>query len=64
MAVTLVDFAQQPDVTLTGEEWSSDVANISGINLYAVITVSPTGDVNYSLATNTRTYRCVIPIVV
>ena len=63
-ALQLAAFAQQPDVVLSGEEWSSDIANISGVNLYAVVTVSPTGDVNYSLGTTTKQYRCVIPIVV
>jgi hypothetical protein len=63
-ALELAAFAQQPDVTLGNEEWSSDIANISGVNLYAVITVSPTGDVSYSLASNTKKYRCVIPLVV
>ena len=28
------------------------------------ITVSPTGEVNFALSTNTRNYRCVIPLVV
>jgi hypothetical protein len=63
-ALQLATFAQQPDINLEGEEWSGDIANISGVNFYAVITVSPTGAVDFSLSTNTRNYRCVIPIVV
>jgi len=63
-ALQLAAFAQQPGISLLADEWSSDIGNISGVNLYAVITVSPVGDVNYTLATNTRQYRCVIPLLV
>jgi hypothetical protein len=63
-ALQLAAFSQQPDIKLEGEEWSGDIANISGVNFYAVITVSPSGAVNFSLSTNTKNYRCVIPIVV
>jgi hypothetical protein len=67
-ALELAAFAQQPDVKLGNEsgseEWSSDVSNVSGPNAYAVVTVSETATVNYTLGTNTRVYRCVIPIVV
>lgn len=62
-ALQLAAFAQQPDVVLGGEEWSSDITNVSGLNLYAVVTVTTAGDVNYSLGTNMKQYRCVIPIV-
>jgi hypothetical protein len=63
-ALELAAFAQQPDITLSSEEWSSDITNVSGLNVYGVVTVSSTGGVNFSLSSNTRTYRCVIPIVV
>jgi hypothetical protein len=63
-ALQLAAFAQQPDVTLKGEEWSQDLANVSGLDSYSVITVTSNGAINYSLPINTRTYRCVIPLVV
>ena len=63
-ALELAAFAQQPDITLSSDEWAGDIPAVSGINLYAVVTVSPTGAIGYSLSTDTRTYRCVIPIVV
>jgi hypothetical protein len=63
-ALELAAFAQQPDVVLSGEEWSSDITNVSGLNVYGVVTVSSTSALNFTLGTNLRTYRCVIPIVV
>lgn len=63
-ALELAAFAQQPDVEMKSEEWSSDITNASGLNVYGVVTVSPTGGIDFTLSSNTRTYRCVIPIVV
>jgi hypothetical protein len=63
-ALQLAAFGQQPDITLKSEEWSSDITNVSGLNVYGVVTVSATSGVNFSLSSNTRQYRCVIPIVV
>jgi hypothetical protein len=63
-ALQLAAFSQQPDIALKSDEWSGDVANVSGVNFYAVVTVTPNGSIDFSLSTNTRQYRCVIPIVV
>jgi hypothetical protein len=63
-ALQLAAFAQQPDIKVESEEWSSDVTNVSGLNVYGVVTVSTVGALNFSLGTNTRPYRCVIPLVV
>jgi hypothetical protein len=64
-ALQLAAFAQEPGVQLaTGDEWSGDVTNVSGLNGYAVVTVSPVGGVNFAVSTATRKYRCVIPLVV
>jgi hypothetical protein len=63
-ALQLAAFAQQPDIKLETEEWSSDITNVSGLNVYGVVTVSDTSGVNFSNGTNARQYRCVIPIVV
>ncbi len=39
-ALQLAAFSQQPDVALKGEEWSGDITNVSGENVYGVVTVS------------------------
>jgi hypothetical protein len=63
-ALSLVAFSQQPGVTLaTGDEWSGDLTNISGADLYAVITVSPSGVVSSALSTATKRFRCVFPLL-
>lgn len=64
-ALQLAAFAQEPGVQLSvGDEWSGDVANVSGPNLYGVTYVTPTGEIGSSLGTATKHYRCVIPLVV
>jgi len=63
-ALALVAFSQQPGVTLAaGDEWSGDVTNVSGVDLYAVITVSSSAEVSSALSTATKKFRCVIPLV-
>ena len=63
-ALSLVAYSQRPGVTLaTGDEWASDVASFTAQNAYSVATVTPTGEVGASLSTNTRKFRCVIPLV-
>ncbi len=43
-ALQLAAFAQQPSVSLNkGDEWSSDVTNVSGLDVYGVATVSEYG---------------------
>jgi hypothetical protein len=63
-ALQLAAFAQQPDVSLSGDEWASDIPVFSGPGAYGVITVSPTGVINSAASTATKTYRCVIPLLV
>jgi hypothetical protein len=63
-ALSLAAFSQQPGVAMAvGDEWSGDVTNVSGPNLHAVVTVSPTAVVSSDLATNNKRFRCVIPLV-
>jgi hypothetical protein len=60
----LAAFAQQPGVKLdSGDEWSSDITNASGENLYDVITVSASSEVNPILSSSTKKYRCVFQLV-
>lgn len=63
-ALQLAAFAQQSGVTLdAGDEWSSDITNVSGENLFGVITVSAGSDISSTLSSVTKKYRCVIPLV-
>jgi hypothetical protein len=60
----LAAFSQQPGVTLaSGDEWSGNVTNVSGPNLYAVVTVSSSGSVGSEVATQAKKFRCVIPLI-
>lgn len=63
-ALQLAAFSQQPGVTLAGgDEWSGEIPVVSGPDLYAVVTVSAAGTVSSSARTNTKQFRCVIPLV-
>ncbi|HEU5143411.1 MAG TPA: hypothetical protein VFU04_09670 [Solirubrobacterales bacterium] len=63
-ALALAAFAKQPGVILhEGGEWSGDVTNVSGLDVFGVVTASPAGGVDSALSTATRRYRCVIPLV-
>jgi hypothetical protein len=63
-ALSLVAFSQRPGVTLAeGDEWSGDLTNVSGVDLYAVITVSPSSEVGSALSTAAKNFRCVIPLL-
>ena len=63
-ALSLVAFSQQPGVALAeGDEWSGDLTNVSGVDLYAAITVSDSGEVSSALSTATKKFRCVIPLL-
>lgn len=57
-------FAQKPGVILDkNDEWSGDITNMSGVDVYAVVTVSAAGNLNFTASTNTRKFRCVIPLL-
>jgi hypothetical protein len=63
-ALALAAFSQQPGIALApGDEWTGDLANASGLDAYAVFTVSSAGQLNYVASTATKKYRCVIPLV-
>ncbi|HET9154933.1 MAG TPA: hypothetical protein VFN85_12565 [Solirubrobacterales bacterium] len=60
----LAAFSQQPDIALAGgDEWTGDIPVVSGSNVYAVTTVSASGAINSSPASNTKSFRCVIPLL-
>jgi hypothetical protein len=63
-AFSLAAFSQQPGITVAAEgEWSNTLATYTGVNSYSVVTVSSTGAIGSALSTNTKKYRCVIPLV-
>lgn len=63
-ALSLAAFSQQPGIALAAaDEWTGDVTNVSGPGLYAAVTVSSAGIISSDLSTNTKKYRCVIPLL-
>ena len=63
-ALELAAFAEEPGINFTaGDEWSSDIPVFTGLDTYGVATVSASSKINSTLSTNTRAYRCVIPLV-
>lgn len=63
-ALQLAAFALQSGVKIdAGDEWSGDITNMSGLDVYGVVTVSATGKLNYEISTKSHNYRCVTPLV-
>ncbi|HEX5984872.1 MAG TPA: hypothetical protein VFY69_11755 [Solirubrobacterales bacterium] len=62
-ALTLAAFSQVPGIALEGDEWTGDLTNVSGADLYAAVTVSPSSSINSAVSTATKKFRCVIPLV-
>jgi hypothetical protein len=63
-ALALAAFSQQPGIVLAaGDEWTGDLTNASGLDAYAVFTVSAAGQLNFVASSSTKKYRCVIPLV-
>jgi hypothetical protein len=62
--LALAGFAQQPGIAIAaGEEWTGDISIVSGVNLYSVVTVTAAGGISSEPFSETRKYRCVIPLV-
>jgi hypothetical protein len=62
--LALAAFAQQPGIALAaGEEWTGMPTNVGGEGLYAVITVSSSGQIEWDEYSAENKYRCVIPLV-
>lgn len=62
-ALSLAAFSQEGVNLDAGGEWSGDVTNVSGADTYAVVTVSPAGQLNSVASTATKKFRCVFPLV-
>lgn len=62
--LALLAFGRQPNAQLApGGEWSRDLAIFSGGNMYAVAAVNPGDEVLAISRTESRPFRCVIPLV-
>jgi hypothetical protein len=62
--LSLKAFGEQSGIGLDSEgEWSGDVTSPSSPNIYAVLTVSSSGVVDFIDARQLRHFRCVIPLV-
>jgi hypothetical protein len=63
-ALQLAAFSQQPGVSLDGgSEWTGDIPVFTDEDIFAVVTVSAGGNFDFTSSTNTRKFRCVIPLV-
>lgn len=63
-ALELAAFSQQAGITLAvGDEWSGDIVSYTGIDAYSVATVSAAAKIDSALPTDTRKFRCVLPLV-
>lgn len=63
-AFALAAFSHQPGVTLSAEEeWSRTLATFTGKNAFSVVTVSAAGDISSKLSTETKKFRCVLPLL-
>jgi len=63
-ALQLAAFSQQPGVVLdSGQEWTSDLTNMTDADEYAVVMVSAAGVVDFTASTSAHKYRCVIPLL-
>lgn len=63
-ALALAAFAKEPGITIAaGDEWTNTVTNVSGEDLYAVVTILPTGEISSELGTKAKKFRCVIPLL-
>lgn len=63
-ALPLATFSQQVGISVATEgEWSGNITNVSGKDLYSVVTVNATANLNFASSAETRKYRCVLPLV-
>ncbi|HEY1284974.1 MAG TPA: hypothetical protein VGF04_02695 [Solirubrobacterales bacterium] len=63
-ALELSAFARLPGINLTkGVEWTGDVTNVSGLEVFGVVTVNDEGEIDFELSSEQLYYRCVIPLV-
>lgn len=63
-ALALVAFSKQPGIGIATEgEWTSEVEEVSGPDLYDVVIVTPPATINWAVPTKLKNYRCVLPLL-
>lgn len=63
-ALMLSAFAKQPGIGIASEgEWTMNITEISKPDGYAVAFVSTSGQIDRSIGTDTKKYRCVLPLL-
>ena len=63
-ALTLAAFEKQPGIGIATEgEWTKDLEEVSGPDLFDVVIVSPPATIEWEVPTNTKKYRCVLPLL-
>ena len=59
----LVSFASHSPLTSSTDEWTDQINTVSGPNNYTMVTVSKAGVINETASSDTKEYRCVIPML-
>lgn len=62
-ALPLEALSQQPGIVLSTEEWTRSLWTFSGLNSFSAATVSSSGEIGSSLSTNSKKFRCVLPLL-
>lgn len=61
-AFELALFSRQ--VTLGGtDEWTDEINTVTAENVYTVVTVSKAGAINFDAPTDSKEYRCILPLL-
>ena len=61
-ASDLVAFSKVATLS-AGDEWTDEINTVTAENVYTVITVGPTGNINLDGPGDTKEYHCVVPLV-
>ena len=61
-AFELALFSRQVALGGTGE-WTDEVNTVAAENVYTVVTVSKAGAINFDASTDSKEYRCVLPLL-
>lgn len=63
-ALAFAAFAQQSGIGIATEgEWTGDLVTIPGPNMYSLAILSSTGEVDQAASSETKKYRCVLPLL-
>lgn len=61
-ASDLVSFSNIATLS-AGDEWTDEINTVTAENVFTVITVSPEGKINIDAPSDTKEFRCVVPLV-